>query len=205
MGTIGGALNGKDLLQMVRIITCYTVNNILLIVLTPLFSSEADSPLKKRSRKPVVHFKSSRDVKTNVEMQTSYKNSKRKRDRINFESESELSNLVDEMKKSLPRKKINENVLAPLLEHAAETKDGRFGIAKAISKKANPNLPTGGKSKSAINRAKQTAGHLMVGLATILDPDNPDRLKSLMTGKKAGRGGFVRCSSSNESSQPQAF
>jgi hypothetical protein len=161
----------------------YRVNNTFLIVLTLLFSSEADSPPKKRHRKPAVHFKPSQVVKTNVERQTSYINSKWKRDRIKFESESDLSNLVDEMK-SFPRKMISETILAPLLEHAAETKDGRFGIAKAISKKAKINLPTGGNSKSALNRAKQTAGHLMGGLATILDPDNPDRLKSLMTGKR---------------------
>jgi hypothetical protein len=89
------------------------------------------------------------------------------------------------MKKFLPRKKINENVLAPLLEHAAKTKAGCFRIAKAMSKTANPNLPTGGKLKAALNEAKKTADHLMVGLATVLDPpDNPDRLKSFMTMKK---------------------
>jgi hypothetical protein len=155
----------------------YRVDNIFLIVLTQPFTSEEDLPPKKRHRKPADHFKPSRDVKTNVEMLTSYgRNAKWKRDRAQFESEPDLSNLVNEMKMSLPRKLINETILAPLLAHAAETKDGRYGIAKAISKKAKLNLPTGGNSKSALNRAKQTAGHLMGGLATILDPDNPDRL-----------------------------
>ena len=61
------------------------------------------------------------------------------------------------------------------------TKEGRTGIAKAVSKKQNVSLPAGGRSKAAINKAKKTATDLMSGLATILHPENPKTLQSMLS------------------------
>jgi hypothetical protein len=147
----------------------------------PLSSDADSSPPKKRNRKATAHFKPAADVKMNAEMQTSSLNSKRKRAKAKAESEPTIQMLLDQITR-LPRKIIATQILPPLLTHLAKTKEGRYGIAQAISQKEIVNLPAGGSSKAALNKSKKTAADLIIGLATLLDPENPDRLKSLMLG-----------------------
>jgi hypothetical protein len=108
------------------------------------------------------------------------RSSKRKRHKAKSETESTLQNLRDQLA-SLPRKIVAAQILPHLVTHLAETKEGRSGMAQTISKREIANLPAGGNSKAALNKSKKTAADLIIGLATILDPENPDRLKSLLT------------------------
>lgn len=82
--------------------------------------------------------------------------------------------------KSLKRKDVANVLLPAVLEHVAMTKEGRTGIAKAVAKKQRVSLPAGGISKAAVNKAKKTATDLMAGLATILHPENPKKLQSML-------------------------
>jgi hypothetical protein len=119
------------------------------------------------------------DVKMNAEMATSSRILKRKRDKAKAESEPTIRILLDQIKR-LPRKITAAQILPSIVTQLAETKDGRSGIAQTISQKEIVNLPAGGNSKAALNKSKKTANDLIIGLATILDPENPDRLKSII-------------------------
>ena len=116
-----------------------------------------------------------------AEMQSySSRNLKRKSDKAKAEIEPTVQMLLNQLT-CLPRKIAAAQIFPPLVTHLAKTKAGRSGMAQTISQKEIVNLPARGKSKAALNKSKKTAADLIIGLATILDPENPDRLKSLMS------------------------
>jgi hypothetical protein len=82
--------------------------------------------------------------------------------------------------KLLNRKDVANLLLPTVLDHVAMIKEGHTGIAKAIAKKQKVSLPSRGRSKAAVNKAKKTATDLTAGLATILHPENPKRLQSML-------------------------
>jgi hypothetical protein len=140
---------------------------------------QADSPPKKRQRATTDHFvaKPSYKAKMNSVRQASPPASKRKYN-ANMKPDR-LEQLQAEIK-SLNQKDVVDSLLLTILDHAAMTKEGRFGIAKALAKKQRVSLPAGGLSKAAVNKAKQTATYLTAGLASILHPDNPKQLQSML-------------------------
>jgi hypothetical protein len=185
MGSIGATKSGKDWLQMVRTILFFYIEYKLVLYLcmsslTSLLSSDADSPPKKRNRKATAHFKPPADVKMNAERQPPSLNSKRKRAKAKAESEPTIQMLLDQLN-GLPIKLVGAQIVPSLQKRITKTKEGRSVFAQAISQKEIVNLPAGGNSKAALNKSKKTAADLIIGLATILDPENPDRLKSLLS------------------------
>jgi hypothetical protein len=113
-----------------------------------------------------------------VEMQASSLNSKRKRAKAKAESAPTMQMLADQLN-GLPIKLVGAQFTL-LRKRLSKTKEGRSVMARDISQKEIVNLPAGGKSKAALNKCKKTAADLIIGLATSLDPENPDRLKSLL-------------------------
>jgi hypothetical protein len=129
----------------------------------------------------MAHFKPPADVKMIAEMQAhSSRNAKRKRDKAKAESEPTVQMLIDQLT-CLPRKIAATQIFASLVTHLAKTKEGHSWMAQTISQKEIVNLLAGGNSKAALNKSKKMAAGLIIGLATILDPDNPDQLRSLMS------------------------
>ena len=109
----------------------------------------ASPPLKRsnRNRTAVGYFTNNDRLKKSITFQ-SQKNYRRRKQRTRKrEVLGELTN------------KINK---------AASTKHGRSAIAKSISTLNEPNLSTGGYSKSSMYKSKQTARALIAGLEGIL-------------------------------------
>jgi hypothetical protein len=116
----------------------------------------------------------------NAERQPNYRNLKRKRDKAEAESAPTIQTLLNQIT-CLPRKIAATQIFPYFVTHLAKTKEGRSGMAQTISQKETVNLPAGGNSRAALNKSKKTAAHLVIGLAAVLDPENPDRLKLLMS------------------------
>jgi hypothetical protein len=142
-------------------------------------SLQADLSPKKRQRGTTKQFvaKPSCKAKMNFEHQTAARDSKQRYDAK--KKKDRLEQLQAKIK-SLQRKDVANLLLPTVLEHVAMTKEGRAGITKAVAKRQNVSLPAGGRSKAAINKAKKTATDLTAGLATILHPENPKQLQSMM-------------------------
>jgi hypothetical protein len=143
-------------------------------------SLQADSPPKKRQRGTTEQFVAelSRKAKMHLERQPSASISKRKHQTKKKKGQFEP---LQAKIKSLNRKDVANLLLPTVLDHVAMTKEGRTGIAKAVAKKQKVSLPSGGRSKAAVNKAKKTATDLMSGLATILHPENPKTLQSMLS------------------------
>jgi hypothetical protein len=82
--------------------------------------------------------------------------------------------------KSLPANRVTEELLPVLLKRAAENKESRSAAAKALSGDISANVPTSGKSKSAVNKSKKTMRKTLETIAAVLAPVNPNQAMQFM-------------------------
>jgi hypothetical protein len=91
--------------------------------------------------------------------------------------------LVDQIKRALnelPNKLVGTEILPKVLDISMATKEGRSDFSKIVSGSRTITLPTGGTSKSAMNKQKKTARDLTTGVAKVVDPQNPTRMFNMM-------------------------
>ena len=93
--------------------------------------------------------------------------------------QSQMRTLVAKAK-SLPANRVTEELLPILLKRAAENKESRSAAAKTLSGDISANVPTSGKSKSAVNKSKKTMRKTLETIAAVLAPVHPNQAMQYM-------------------------
>jgi hypothetical protein len=86
----------------------------------------------------------------------------------------------------ISRKDISDKLLPHLLDKLGRTKEGRNGIARAISRKDRVYIPSAKSSlsstKSWRNKVSKSAVDLRQGLSSCVNPDNPKEYEAILFG-----------------------
>jgi hypothetical protein len=133
----------------------------------------------KRQRKTSMSFvaaPSSGNTKMETEKQVSRYRKKTQNNKYKLER-------IQQLVSALPPKMVAAQLMPEILQISNTTKYGRCEFARAISQQPSSvpvNLPNGGTSKSAVNRAKQTMVNVITGLSKHIAPQNPTSMLDLM-------------------------